>query len=147
MSAPGTPGDRRPVDLRLAGFAVATWLSALAGLYGSARLGAVVATTAALAAAAVSGHGLAARLRRYRWVVVGVLLGVVCGSTATAARVVVRDAAPLADLVATGAAVQVDLVARDDPRVVAGPPGRPALHLLAADLTAVRGAGPAPMSP
>lgn len=50
MSVPVAPGDRRPVDLRLAGFAVATWLSALAGRYGSARLGAVVATTAVLAA-------------------------------------------------------------------------------------------------
>jgi hypothetical protein len=34
-----SPGSSRPPDLRLAGFAVATWLAALACLYLSSRAG------------------------------------------------------------------------------------------------------------
>ncbi|MEV4625190.1 ComEC/Rec2 family competence protein [Micromonospora sp. NPDC049523] len=133
-----------PPDLRLAGVAVATWLSALAVLYLSARSGVLIAlVTAAFALA------LAARLTwlqhrsplagRYGWVAVAVLIGVVCGSAATAARLGVRDAEPLAELSRTRAPVTVELVVRDDPRAVAGAAGRPAMLLLSAELSWLRG--------
>jgi competence protein ComEC len=119
-------------DLRLAGFAVATWLSALAGLYLSARTGLAVAGVALLAAAVV-----AARPATLRWVAVTVLLGAVCGSVATAARVAVRDAGPVRALVEAGATVRADVVVRDDPRPAARAAGRPPTYLIAVDLDAV----------
>jgi competence protein ComEC len=116
----------RWVDLRLAGPAVAAWLAALAGLHLGARfilLAALVATALAVIGflAAARGGG-----RRYGWIGVTLLLGVVCGGTATGARLLVRDAAPLAELVRRQGGVTAELVVRDDPRaldrVVAGPP-------------------------
>jgi competence protein ComEC len=71
-----------------------------------------------------------------------VLLGVVCGSLVTGARVMTRDAGPLAALTAEGATVTVDAVLRDDPRAVRGSPGRPPTWLVAVQLSEVRGAGP-----
>ena len=123
---------RRPPDLRLAGFAVATWLSALAGLYLTARTGLLVAGLA-LAAAGVA----ASRRWPARWIAVTVLLGAVCGSATTAARVSVRDAGPLRALVEAGATVRADVVVRDDPRSLARAAGQPPSYLVAVDLTAV----------
>jgi competence protein ComEC len=139
--------------------AVAAWLSALAGLHLSAVEAAWLAGTAAALAALTTAHQLGlpgrvrtallsrpraalpspsrATLRRYGWVVVAVLLGVVCGATATAARLVVRDAAPIRALVDARAAVTAELVVRDDPRPVRGAPGRPATLLVPADLVAL----------
>jgi competence protein ComEC len=67
------------------------------------------------------------------WVGLAVLLGVVCGSAATAARVAARDAEPLASLAARGVTVRADLMVRDDPRRVGGS-GR-VIWLVPADLT------------
>jgi competence protein ComEC len=119
-------------DLRLAGFAVATWLSALAGLYLSARTGLTVAGVAAIVAGVV-----ACRPVPLRWIVVTVLLGAVCGSAATAARVSVRDAGPLRALVEAGATVRAEVVVRDDPRSLARSAGQPATYLVAVELAVV----------
>lgn len=130
----------RPPDLRLAGFAVATWMSALACLYLTARTGLI------LAALVLGGAAVVACLRAGapKWIVVTLLLGAGCGAVATAARVGVREAGPLRALVAAGATVQVDLVVRDDPRALDTSAGQPPTYLVAVDLTAVRPAdGPA----
>lgn len=178
VSAPAGHG-RRPVaalpDLRLAGFAVGCWLSALAALFVSASTGLLVGAAAAIGAALAAGlprpahrwnpggrsgssgcggvaimrFGPAARSSpqaraAVRWVGVTVLLGVVCGSLATAARVSARDAEPLAALVRAGSAVEADMKIRDDPRALRGTPGRAPTYLVAVDVTAVRAAeGPA----
>jgi competence protein ComEC len=135
-------GKDRPPDLRLAGFAMATWLAALACLYLSARAGFLLAAGGLVAAALMSAsHN--ARVRPVRWIGVAVLLGVTCGAVATAARVSVRESGPLAALVSEGAAVQVELVVRDDPRAVRGSPGLPPTYVVAVDLEAVRSEEPA----
>ncbi|BFU46408.1 ComEC/Rec2 family competence protein [Krasilnikovia sp. MM14-A1004] len=77
-----------------------------------------------------------------RWIAVATLLGAACGAGATAVRVAVRDAAPLAALVATGATVEADVVVTDDPRALTGTPGRPITYLVAVDLTGVRAHDP-----
>ncbi|MEV1288881.1 ComEC/Rec2 family competence protein [Micromonospora sp. NPDC049679] len=142
------PPPDPPPDLRLAGLAVAAWLSALACLHVSARTGAALAGVAAGSALVGSVTDRLRSLRlpsivdRVRWVVVAVLLGVVCGSVATAARVAVRDADPLAALVRQHESVTADLVVRDDPRPVAGATGRPPVFLLSAELSRVRATGP-----
>ena len=155
--APASVLTSDPPDLRLAGIAVATWLSALATLHLTVTRAAVLAVVAALLAAALAGHLLRAprtpsprppgassrpanvALRqiapaRYGWVGVAVLLGVVCGATATGARLVVRDAEVLRELAAERARVSVELVVRDDPRALRGPANRPAMFLLRAEL-------------
>ena len=120
-------------DLRLAGLAVAAWLSALTVLYAGATSGLVLAGLAGVGALA-----LAWRLGRRRtvvgWVSVGVLLGVVCGATATAARAAVRDTPVIVDLARRHMPVRAELVLRDDPRAADGSPGSPPLYLVAADL-------------
>ncbi|SDZ26368.1 competence protein ComEC [Micromonospora pattaloongensis] len=154
------PLPDEPPDLRLAGLAIAAWLSALAGLHLSARAGATLAAAAAIAAlvtvAAAGrrppavGRRWAAAVGRARWagrdgwarIVAVVLFGVVCGSAATAARIAVRDAEPLAALVREHATVTADLVVRDDPRPVAGAAGRPPVVLLSAQLSELRPEGP-----
>lgn len=134
--------DRAP-DLRLAGLAVAAWLAALTCLHLTARTAVLLAVSAAVLAALLAAHLLAmlgnptTPVRRHGWIAVAVLLGVVCGSTATAARLHVRDAAPLRALVDDRARVTAGLVLRDDPRPVRGAPGRPATLLVTAELTAL----------
>ncbi|MFI9643831.1 ComEC/Rec2 family competence protein [Micromonospora sp. NPDC051925] len=149
--APGGPARSGPAwfgvvpaeavpDLRLAGLAVAAWLTALVCLHRTAPAAVLLAALATGLAALLTAHllgrlGRPTRLaRRYGWIVVAVLIGVVCGASATAARLHVRDAAPLRALVDDRARVTVDLVLRDDPRPVRGAPGRPATLLVSADL-------------
>ena len=145
----GDPSARtEQLDLRLAGLAVATWLSGLAGLYLSVRVMVTVAVLAAVGAGVLAGwlirrrraSGCRVDVGRYGWIASTVLIGVVCGSTATAARLVVRDAVPLAELVREHASVTAELVVRDDPRAVRGAAGRPRVHLVAAELSWVRAA-------
>ncbi|MEE6263441.1 ComEC/Rec2 family competence protein [Plantactinospora sonchi] len=130
-------GSRQPPDLRLAGLAVGAWLAALAGLRLSTGVTVLIALLAVAATLAL-GHRLIHRpvrvLERHGWVVVTVLLGVLCGSVATAARLGVRDTEPLRELAEARARVTAELVVRDDPRSVAGPAGRPATYLLSARL-------------
>ncbi|MGA5303602.1 ComEC/Rec2 family competence protein [Nucisporomicrobium flavum] len=133
-------------DLRLAGYAVGCWLAALAALHLSFPVGLVVggaalltAAAAALAPASAAG-GKAGRLwlGGGRWVVAAVLLGAGCGAVATAARVSVREAGPLAALVAAGATVRAELVVRDDPRALDGSPGLPPTYLVSVELTGLQ---------
>ncbi|MFE9652580.1 ComEC/Rec2 family competence protein [Micromonospora sp. NPDC006431] len=138
---PATDTEAREVpDLRLAGLAVAAWLAALAGLHLTAAATATVAAVAGGLATLLGLHlcGLLGRpavpVRRLGWIAVAVLLGVVCGATVTAARVAVRDAAPVRALVQERPLVTVELVVRDDPRPIRGVAGRPATVLLRADL-------------
>ncbi|MGX1614623.1 ComEC/Rec2 family competence protein [Micromonospora chalcea] len=142
----GGPAHVRDVpDLRLAGSAVAAWLAALAGLHLTVRatvwMAAVAATLALLAGLRLCGvlgrPGEPAR--RYGWIAVAVLLGVVCGAAATGARLAIRDATAVRALVAEGAVVTADLVLRDDPRPVRGAPGRPPMLLVRVDLVRLTG--------
>ncbi|MGW4944560.1 ComEC/Rec2 family competence protein [Actinoplanes sp. NPDC004185] len=143
------PEDRAP-DLRLTSFAVALWLAALASLYLSARWGLILGAGTLAAAGGTAlireqsdgsrrGPGAVAAFGggAVRWLVAAALLGAGCGAVATAARVSVRDAGPVAALVDAGATVRVDLVVRDDPRALRGSPGLPATYLVAVDLTSV----------
>ncbi|MET8068101.1 ComEC/Rec2 family competence protein, partial [Micromonospora sp. NPDC005313] len=77
--------------------------------------------------------------RRYGWIVVAVLLGVLCGAAATGARVAVRDAAPVRALITERAQVTAELVLRDDPRPVRGAPGRQPMLLVRVDLIRLTG--------
>jgi competence protein ComEC len=143
-----------PLDLRLAGLATATWLSALAALRTPL---AVVVWSAVLATAGAAAVALAtprwrpgwwsrcrlgwlgrARFGGLRWTVVGVLLGVVCGAAATGARLAARDAGPVADLARAGARVNADLTVREDPRRLPGVTNGPPTYLIRAQLTRVR---------
>jgi competence protein ComEC len=128
------------VDLRLAGTAAGSWLAALAGLYLSARTGAVVAGTAAVLAGLT---GWASR-HRWRWVAVGVLLGVVCGAASTAVQVGLRDAPPLPELARVHATVHMRLTVSDDPRPVRRAGRGPAAYVVPASASAVAVTGQPP---
>jgi competence protein ComEC len=160
LPAPGDPPPAPP-DLRLAGLATACWLTALAGLHLPATVMLVVAGVAATLAACTAavllvgshrrpdgprpGAGPAHRwpipLDRWGWIVVAVLLGIVCGGATVAARLVVRDARPVAGLVSERARVSAELVVRDDPRAVTGG-ARPPTWLVRAELVWLRGPAP-----
>ncbi|GAB3943404.1 hypothetical protein GCM10027614_32020 [Micromonospora vulcania] len=96
MSEHPVVGETQPPDLRLAGLAVAAWLTALVGLHLGARVVLLVAGAAtgltAIGALHLLGHLGRPRVvvRRYGWIGVAVGLGVVCGAAATGARLVVR---------------------------------------------------------
>lgn len=130
-AASGTaPGDRLP-DLRLVALALATWLSALAALQVRAPA-AVAASGVALLAAAVAWRWLG----RTGWVavLVAILLGVACGSLATAPRLAARDAAPVAQPAHDRAQVTVELTVRRDPHQLRQADGRPPTWLVPARL-------------
>ena len=130
------------VDLRLAGFAVAVWMAALAALYLSAWSGLLLGAGAGALAVLVVGLMRRGAADRWwwagRWVVLAVLLGVVCGAVATGARVSVREAGELVELARAGDPVWTEMVVRDDPSAARGSAGRPPTYLVAVDLEAVR---------
>src|SRR5262249_50896712 len=76
---------------------------------------------------------------------VGLLLGVVCGLLATAARTVTRDAEPLASLARSHTAVRAELTVTDDPRPLAGGGPGPATYLVEATLTRLEAPGTPPI--
>ncbi|MGA5308447.1 ComEC/Rec2 family competence protein [Micromonospora taraxaci] len=145
QSPPADQAPAHPPDLRLAGLAVAAWLTALAGLH----LGGLAVLLGAGAAAGVTAAGalhLLGRLgrpravaRRYGWIAVAVGLGVVAGGAATGARLAVRDAPAIRALAEQRALVTVDLVVRDDPRPIRSA-GRPGMLLVSTE--SVRLTGP-----
>ncbi|MGQ5263884.1 ComEC/Rec2 family competence protein [Micromonospora sp. ZYX-F-536] len=143
-AARAQPPDPSPPDLRLAGLAVAAWLTALAGLHLGARPLLVVAAVAATLTVVGALHLLGrlgrprATARRYGWIAVAVGLGVVCGATATAARLAVRDAPPIRVLAEQRAPVTADLVVRDDPRPIRSA-GRPGMLLVPTELVRLTG--------
>lgn len=142
----GGPGPAQTIvaggvpDLRLAGLAVATWLTALAGLHLGAATVLIAAVLAAVFSAVGALHlvGLLGRpgrwARRHGWIAVAVALGVVCGGTVGAARLAVRDADALRSLAEQRASITAELVVRDDPRPIRGNPGRPATLLVTTEL-------------
>ncbi|RLP75906.1 competence protein ComEC, partial [Micromonospora sp. BL4] len=133
-----------PPDLRLAGLAVAAWLTALAGLHVGTRPLVLVAGVVAILTAGSAMHtaGRLGRprdgLRRYGWIAVAVGLGVVCGAAATAARLTVRDAPPVRALAEQRAPVTADLIVRDDPRPIRSA-GRPGMLLVPTELVRLTG--------
>lgn len=151
VAAASRPG---PPDFRLAATALATWASTYAALHTRAPVALTVAGVAAAGVAglwrrvgptAPDGTGLPADLpaakRGAAWVgvVIAILLGVVCGSAATAARLVTRDAAPVATLAGERARVTVELTVRDDPYPLDGRGGAPASWLVRAWLDRIEG--------
>ncbi|WP_033340066.1 ComEC/Rec2 family competence protein [Catenuloplanes japonicus] len=136
-----------PLDLRLAGVALGTWLAGLAALHLPVRASLLLAGAAvliSLAAVGLPGWGRLpgwdrlsgwGRLTGWRWVVVGVLLGVACGAAVTAARVAVRDAEPLAGMARERERVSARLTVRDDPRPLTSSAGRAPTWLVPARLT------------
>jgi competence protein ComEC len=143
--------DRKKVpDLRLAGFAMAIWLSSLAALYLTARAGLLLGAGGLVAAGLVTlelrrrpRQRLRRRFRRergsaaVRWVGVAMLLGVGCGGLATGVRMAVVGAAPLEAVMAAGDGVRVEVVVREDPRALRASPGLPPTYLVGVDLLGV----------
>ncbi|MEH1168181.1 ComEC/Rec2 family competence protein [Micromonospora sp. CPCC 205539] len=133
-----------PPDLRLAGLAVAAWLTALAGLHLGVRAILLVAGVVAAATAVGALHLLGrlgqprAAVHRYGWIAVAVGLGVVCGAAATAARLVVRDAPPIRALAEQRVPVTAELIVRDDPRPIRSA-GRPGMLLVSTELVQLTG--------
>ncbi|MEV6306711.1 ComEC/Rec2 family competence protein [Actinoplanes sp. NPDC051861] len=127
--------SRRVPDLRLAGFTVGTWLSALGALHLSAAAGVGVGA-AALVVAIVVASGVRRLSGLLRWVAVAAALGAGCGAVATAARVSVREAGALVALVEAGEPVRVEVVVRDDPRLLTGS-AEPPTYLVGVELRAV----------
>ena len=120
-------------DLRLAGLALGTWLATVLALrlpqHAAVTL-AVVSASAAAAAALVTarlpgatvGGGTAVPVLL---TMVPFFVGGACGSMATAARTVARDAGPVRQLVARHAPVHAELTLSSDPRLSRGStPGR-----------------------
>ncbi len=121
-------------DLRLAGVAGGCWLAALTALY-------LPAGTAALIGAAAVLGALVTCLARVagRWLVAGVLIGIAMGALVTAARIQLREAAPVAALTRAHASVHVRMTVTDDPRPVRGAAGRPSAYLIPATATTIDG--------
>ncbi len=137
-------------DLRLAGVAVGCWLSALTALYLTAWTGWLVAAGGAAVAIALvvasrrvgQANGRANRWTAVCTVLAGAALGVVCGASATAARVGERDEEPLAALVRSRATVQVGFVVSDDPHATSAGVGQAPTYVVAGRLTWLRPAAP-----
>lgn len=129
------PDETQLPDLRLAGFTVAVWLSALAVLHLSARDGLWLAVAGAGSAVAAgwSARRRGGAYRRAAWVAVAMTLGVLVGASATAARVAVRDSAGLAQVARHRTTVTARITVDDDPRAV-GRGGRSASYAVPATL-------------
>jgi competence protein ComEC len=94
------------MDLRLAPVALGCWAAALTTLH----------TGAGFALAAMSAVLLAAFLvRRWRWIVLAALVGLVLGTGATMARHSVVTATELASLTSSRVSAEVELSVSDDP--------------------------------
>ncbi|WP_444952078.1 ComEC/Rec2 family competence protein [Micromonospora ureilytica] len=131
--------------MRLAGLAVAAWLTALAGLHLGTRtlllVGGAAVVLTVLSALYLLGHlgrWPRATAHRYGWIVVAVGLGVVCAGAATAARLAIRDTPPIRVLAEQRAPVTADVVVRDDPRPIRSG-GRPGMLLVSTELVRLTG--------
>lgn len=129
-----TSAAGRP-DLRLAGTALGTWLSAYAALHARAPLAVSVGLAALLLGAVLwwwADRAPGPTARALAGVAVATLLGVVCGSVATAARLAVRDAPAIAGPAAAHALVAAELTLRKDPYQLRGQVDRPPTWLVPA---------------
>ncbi|MEU7590361.1 ComEC/Rec2 family competence protein [Micromonospora sp. NPDC049230] len=130
--------------MRLAGLAVATWLTALAGLHLGTRSLLLVAGVAAILTACAALHLLGrfgrprVIARRHGWIAVAVGLGVVCAGAVTAAQLAIRDAPPIRALTEQRALVTAEVVVRDDPRPIRSA-GRPGMLLVPSELVRLTG--------
>ncbi len=147
-----TPDEGEPrshPDLRLFGFAAGTWGASLGALQtslsGAVWIGGAAAVAAAGLSVIVAGRGrrprrLGIELARpghfASWAVVAILLGVICGAASAAARLMVRDADPLAVLAQGRARVSAaELTVADDPRPLRSSRAGPIMYLVPARLT------------
>ncbi|MEU8181442.1 ComEC/Rec2 family competence protein [Micromonospora sp. NPDC049047] len=143
-SPPGAEHQTSPPDLRLAGLAVAAWLTALAGLHLGTRALLLVATVATILTTFGALHLLGrlgrpwAAARRYGWIAVAVGLGVVCAGAATAAQLAIRDTPPIRALAEQRALITAEVVVRDDPRPIRSA-GRPGMLLVPSELVQLTG--------
>jgi competence protein ComEC len=135
ISATSTLADRAPPDLRLAALALGTWLSALACLHTRAPV--ALAGAAAALAGAVLAWRRVGRSGAWAGIVVALLLGAVCGGTATAARLAARDSPAVVHATRSGATVTVELATRRDARPLGGELGRPTGWLVPARLESI----------
>ncbi len=148
MSEPSAITQRDRPDMRLFGFAVGVWASTLGALYASVLTALAIAVAAAVVAAAVgalspawlAGRGdddkSGSRLTR---IAVIILIGVICGSTATVARTAARTAEPLATLARDRATVTIEVTISGDPhRLDSASPG-PVTYLVPARLRHLTG--------
>jgi competence protein ComEC len=119
--APGRVGSAP--DARLAGAALAAWLTTLAALGWSAPAG------YAVGGVALAGSVGLLRAARHRSLVTALALVLGCAGAAalaTAVRVGARDASPVRLLAAERASAELDLTVLDDPRqIAASGPGPP----------------------
>jgi len=120
------------IDLRLAPVALGCWAAALATLHAGMRLGLTIIGTAVLAVAA---FGFIAR--RWRWVAVSALVGLILGGLATAARQAGAESAPLRSLVSARAQAEVELTVTDDPHPARATTGRSTTWVVPARLSIV----------
>ncbi|WP_433828858.1 ComEC/Rec2 family competence protein [Actinoplanes sp. CA-015351] len=134
--------ERRMPDLRLAGFTLGIWLASLAALHLPARQGLLLGAAGLIASGVLLL--LRSRLRAVRWIAVAVVLGTGCGAVSTAARLSVREAPALVALLESGEPVEVELVVRDDPRLLPGGAGPPT-YLVAVELRTVKAVEAAPV--
>lgn len=122
------------MDLRLAPTALGCWAAALTVLHTGQRVGMLLCATALLAGA------LTAKMsRRWRWIALAAVVGVICGGAATAARESVARAPELTDLVARRVTAVVEVRISDDPRPARKSTGTAVTWVVPARLISVEG--------
>jgi competence protein ComEC len=137
------PHDLRPHDLRLAALAMGTWSAAFASLHTRAPL-AFTAAGVALVAAAVAWQRVG-RAGAWAGIAAALMLGAVCGATATGARLVARDAAPVAHAASEHAHVTAEVTVRRSPHRLGNEVGRPPSWLVPVWLHRIDAAGGPPV--
>ena len=128
------------------GPALGAWGGSLIALRTTAIVAVAMAGAAAVVCVVVAAagghrprHGRASRALGL--VAAGVLLGVVCGGLATAARTAARDAEPLISLARSRSDARVEVTVTDDPRPLRATGSGPVTYIVPARLTRVVAAG------
>lgn len=120
-------------------------LARRAGVVLPRRAGAILARRAGRVGGGAGAPAVRAAGGRWavvRWIAAGVLVGVACGTAATAARLVARDDPALVRLAQAGARVDAVLILTDDPRPTRSTAGRPPSYVASADLVLVTATDP-----
>lgn len=146
--------DDRPPDLRLVTAALGAWLSAFIALRATAPLALTAVGVAALGGVAlwwwVARWGSSRGRRRVQWpawagIATALLLGVVCGGAATAARLAGRDAPAIMEPAHAHATVTVEATVRRDPVRLRRDSGGPPLWLIPTWLVRLEAGGTPPL--